>query len=94
MLLLTFKNWDDVRSSTHAIVRKFCYDWCKYPKGGPLGFVEFISRFNAMQPGLTVTLDSLSSYEHEHKWITFELTDEQLLLSELQYADQPFFQLK
>ncbi len=94
MLLLTFKNWDDVRSSTHAIVKKFYYDWCKYPKGGLDGFVEFISRFNAMQPGLTVTLDSPSSYGHEHKWISFKLTEEQLLLSELQYADQPFFQLK
>lgn len=88
MLLLTFKNWGDIRASTHAIVRKFHYDWCKYPVGGPLGFVEFISRFNAMQPALTVTWDSPSRHEYENKWITFKLTEQQLMVFELQYADQ------
>lgn len=91
-MIINFSNWIGMANSEYAIVRKFHYDWSKRPDSYT-SISEFAADFNLKHQGqVKVLIDSYST--GSTKWITFDLTEEQLLLSELQYADQPFFQLK
>lgn len=82
-MILTFTYWDEMHTSEHAIVRKFYHDRHN-PQAFSTLIADFIDDFNLNHQGeITVSIT------RDHKnipRIVFELTEQQLLLSELQYT--------
>lgn len=84
-MILTFDNWEELMHSDYAIVRKFCNNFRDSEFLSCIsGINAFIADFNLKHHGdITVVVNW---QQPNTPWITFKLTEQQLLLSELTYS--------